>query len=87
MSARRGAFPFGYFKLCKRFGWTMTSAMPQRYIDREGVDELEMAEAHLQAEKQRGSPPVEELRAELAEHLAHRSTDRLGQAHRPQAIR
>lgn len=30
-----------HFKLCKRFGWTMTSKMPQRYIDREGVDELE----------------------------------------------
>ncbi len=32
-----------HFRLCKRFGWTMTSQMPQRYIDREGVDELEMA--------------------------------------------
>lgn len=32
-----------YFKFCKRFGWTMTSKMPQRYIDREGVDELETA--------------------------------------------
>ncbi len=39
-----------YFKLCKRFGWTMTSNMPQRYIDREGVDELEVAQIYHQNE-------------------------------------
>ena len=40
-----------WFKLCKRFGWTMTSSMPQRYIDREGVDEIEIAELyHKEAE-------------------------------------
>lgn len=32
-----------YFQLCKRFGWSMTSKMPQRYIDREGLDDLEAA--------------------------------------------
>lgn len=32
-----------YFRFCKRFGWTMTSKMPQRYIDRSGVDETDMA--------------------------------------------
>lgn len=32
-----------YFQLCKRFGWSMTSKMPQRYIDREGLDDLESA--------------------------------------------
>lgn len=32
-----------WFKLCKRFGWAMTSAMPQRYIDHEGVDEVDVA--------------------------------------------
>lgn len=32
-----------YFQFCKRFGWTMTSRMPQRYIDREGIDDLESA--------------------------------------------
>ena len=37
-----------WFKLCKRFGWAMTSSMPQRYIDREGVDEIEMARAYCQ---------------------------------------
>jgi len=31
-----------HYKLCKRFGWSMTSDMPKRYIDREGVDEMEV---------------------------------------------
>ncbi len=42
-----------YFKFCKRFGWTMTSKMPQRYIDREGVDELEVAAIHDRTESDR----------------------------------
>lgn len=32
-----------YFQFCKRFGWAMVSRMPQRYIDREGIDDLETA--------------------------------------------
>ena len=32
-----------HYKLCKRFGWSMTSDMPKRYIDREGVDEMDVA--------------------------------------------
>ncbi len=39
-----------WFKLCKRFGWAMTSSMPQRYIDREGVDEFDVAVQHLRTE-------------------------------------
>lgn len=39
-----------YFKFCKRFGWTLTSGMPQRYIDREGVDEMEVAEIYRKDE-------------------------------------
>lgn len=39
-----------YFKFCKRFGWTMTSNMPQRYIDRAGVDEFEIADIYFGAE-------------------------------------
>lgn len=31
-----------FFKLCKRFGWTFTSKQPQRYIDRNGIDEVDM---------------------------------------------
>ena len=37
-----------YFKFCKRFGWSMTSAMPQRYIDREGIDDLDVARRYMQ---------------------------------------
>lgn len=30
------------YQLCKRYGWAMASDMPQRYIDREGVDDEEI---------------------------------------------
>jgi integrase len=40
-----------YFKFCKRFGWTMTSKMPQRYIDAAGVDELDTARIYRDAMK------------------------------------
>jgi len=39
-----------HYRLCKRFGWTMTSSMPQKYIDREGVDEIEAARDYLKAQ-------------------------------------
>lgn len=55
-----------YFKFCKRFGWTMTSNMPQRYIDREGVDELEVAEIYYQDERTRLNREKQQLLAELA---------------------
>ena len=48
-----------YFMLCKRFGWTMTSDMPQRYIDREGVDELKVVQ--LYGEQRRPSRDEIEL--------------------------
>ncbi len=35
-----------YFKFCKRFGWTMTSNMPQRYIDQQGIDEMDVAKIY-----------------------------------------
>ena len=31
------------YQLCYRYGWTMSSKMPSRYIDREGVGEKEVA--------------------------------------------
>jgi len=37
----------GHYKLAKRFGWTMVSKMPQRYIDRAGVDEEEVANMYF----------------------------------------
>jgi integrase/recombinase XerD len=50
-----------HYKLCKRFGWSMTSDMPKRYIDREGVDEMEVAKV-IRANPARGvlgKPDVE----------------------------
>ncbi|MCK4873246.1 MAG: site-specific integrase [Phycisphaerales bacterium] len=41
-----------YFKICKRFGWTMTSQMPQRYIDRAGIDELSVARIYSEGQPQ-----------------------------------
>jgi len=32
------------YQLCYRYGWSMTSDQPQRYIDREGINEQETAE-------------------------------------------
>lgn len=40
-----------YFQFCKRFGWTMTSNMPQRYIDREGIDDLETARIYYRHQR------------------------------------
>lgn len=42
-SATYWANKLPYFKFCKRFGWTMTSKMPQKYIDAAGVDEIDAA--------------------------------------------
>ena len=57
-SATYWANKLPYFKFCKRFGWTMTSNMPQRYIDREGTDELDVANIyHDLQEKQTGPTP------------------------------
>ena len=39
-----------YFVLCKRFGWTMTSKMPQKYIDREGINDLAAALIYHESE-------------------------------------
>jgi integrase len=48
-SATYWANKLPHFKLCKRFGWSMTSKMPQRYIDREGVDELDVARIYRES--------------------------------------
>lgn len=34
---------FDYFQLCKRYGWSIGSRMPQKYIDRSGIKEKEVA--------------------------------------------
>jgi integrase len=55
-----------WFKLCKRFGWAMTSSMPQRYIDREGVDELESAKEFLEDAAEQLERERDELRSQVA---------------------
>ena len=40
-----------YFQLCKRFGWSMTSKQPKRYIDREGIEELAVARNYYDDER------------------------------------
>ena len=58
-----------YFRFCKRFGWTMTSKMPQRYIDREGVDELMGAAEFLR--EQQVTEPVADLPSARTNEVAH----------------
>ncbi len=65
-SATYWANKLPYFKFCKRFGWTMTSKMPQRYIDRQGVDELSVIELHLKDEGNKLHQEKEALLRELA---------------------
>lgn len=38
-SATYYASKLNQYQMCKRFGWTMASDMPQRYIDREGISD------------------------------------------------
>ena len=47
-SATYWANTLSYFQMCKRFGWSMTSKMPQRYIDRAGVQEMEVAKIYYE---------------------------------------
>ena len=67
-----------YFKFCKRFGWTMTSRMPQRYIDVEGIDELEVAQIYHDGEQARLAKENERLRTILNQKkVEEESKDRL----------
>lgn len=59
-----------YFQFCKRFGWTMTSKMPQKYIDREGVDELAMAEKYVEEERAKLARENQRLLNEVAQMKA-----------------
>lgn len=63
-----------HFQLCKRFGWTMTSDMPRKYIDREGVEDFAaVRQFHaderlkLAQDKARLQAEVVALKAKLAE--------------------
>jgi len=61
-----------YFKLCKRFGWTMTSMMPQRYIDREGIDDMEVAKIYHDDTTAKLIREKDQLLTELSEIRARR---------------
>jgi len=42
-----------YFQFCKRFGWTLISQMPRRYIDRAGIDDLNAAKVYFEERERR----------------------------------
>ena len=56
-----------HFQLCYRYGWSMTSKMPERYIDRAGVDEMAVADAYLGNQRTQMAREIEQLRAQLTE--------------------
>ena len=81
-SATWWAHRLSYFQLCKRFGWTMTSGMPKRYIDREGVEDFAVAQqfhenehAKLTQEKAQLQAELSELKARLAETSGPKADD------------
>ncbi len=65
-----------YFKFCKRFGWTTTSKMPQRYIDREGIDELSVAELFHDDQQSTLRRENQQLQRELAAFVTDRDVQR-----------
>lgn len=54
------------YQLCKRYGWSMASRMPQKYIDREGVDEEETSEVIINDEVGKYKEQVKKLTEELS---------------------
>ena len=69
-----------HFRFCKRFGWTMTSKMPQRYIDREGVDEFEVASIYQADERDNLARKNQRLSDEMSAAKASMVSD--GSQHR-----
>jgi site-specific recombinase XerD len=70
-----------HFRLCKRFGWSMTSKMPQRYIDRDGVDDFALASQFLQSDRTKYRQETD-----MSGDQAHAGPNNLtlGPAYRPQ---
>ena len=66
-SATYWANRLSYFQLCKRFGWTMTSQQPQRYIDRSGMEQLPIVEKFHEDDRAKLVREKALLQAELAE--------------------
>ena len=53
------------YQLCYRYGWSMTSDQPQRYIDREGVEEEATAELYKADEINRYKKQAELMQEKL----------------------
>lgn len=53
------------YQLCYRYGWSMTSEQPQRYIDREGINEQETAQIIKSDEISSVKKENQELREDL----------------------
>jgi len=53
------------YQMCKRFGWSMSSDMPQRYIDREGVDDEQINHKIVQEETLSFRRTVEALKEKV----------------------
>jgi len=54
------------YQLCYRYGWSMASSQPQRYIDREGINEEGTAELVKSDEVAKLKKANEQLRESLA---------------------
>jgi integrase len=47
-----------HYRLCRRFGWSMTSSMPQHYIDQGGLDEYDTARDYTPTATRAPIPPA-----------------------------
>ncbi len=54
------------YQICKRYGWTMSSDMPQKYIDREGVDDEEINKKVVGEENQSLMKTINSLKEKLS---------------------
>lgn len=54
------------YQMCKRYGWAMSSDMPQVYIDREGVNDEEINKKVVNQESMIISKEVNKLKEQLA---------------------
>ncbi len=57
-----------FAQLCKKYGWTMISRMPRKYIDRSGIDEIRFA-AEFTGEKLEPGGNLDDFVQPAAEHL------------------
>ena len=57
-----------FAQLCKKYGWTMISRMPRKYIDRSGIDEIRFAAEFTEA-KQQSDGKLHEFGQPTDEHL------------------